>query len=117
MIPQRHCEPRFLSCERQSNAIQVIGQLRDGDAPGGGGSGGANVAGGGDGVASSLNLDAIEDYGQQDSELKALLRRKYEEMNEEMFRLASENPDFLRALMRVEAFREALVEAREKRFE
>lgn len=116
-IPRRECEPRFLSRERQGNAIQVITQLRDGGAPGGGGLGGANVAGGESDVATGLNLDAIDAYGQDDSELKSLLGQKYEEMNQEMFRLASENPDFLRALMRVEAYREALVEARAVRFD
>ncbi|MCI5107540.1 MAG: hypothetical protein MRY76_12555 [Pseudomonadales bacterium] len=115
-IPRRECEPKFLTRERQSNAIDVISRMRDDGIPSGGGLGGAAVAGGGDGAASALNLDALENYGQGDLELKAILSQKYEEMNTEMFRLAAENPDFLRALMRVEAFRKALVEAREERF-
>jgi hypothetical protein len=115
-IPRRECEPKFLSRERQSNAIDVMSRMRDDGIASGGGLGGAAVAGGGDGAVSALNLDALEDYGQNDAELKAVLSQKYEEMNAEMFRLAAENPDFLRALMRVEAFRKALVEAREERF-
>jgi hypothetical protein len=115
-IPRRECEPRFLTRERQSNAIQVISRMRDDGIPSGGGLGGASVAGGGDAAISALNLDALQDYGQNDAELKAVLSQKYEEMNTEMFRIAAENPDFLRALMRVEAFRKALLEAREERF-
>ncbi len=115
-IPRRECEPKFLSRERQSNAIDVISRMRDDGVPSGGGLGGAAVAGGGDSAAAALNLDALENYGQDDVELKAILSQKYEEMNTEMARLAAENPDFLRALMRVEAFRKALVEAREEQF-
>ncbi len=112
-IPRRECEPKFFTRERQSNSIQVITQLRDGGAPSGGGLSGGAVAGGGDvGTATSLNLNAIDDYQQQDGELKAVLGKKYEAMNEEMFRIASENPDFLNALLRVEAYRKALEEAR-----
>lgn len=117
-IAQRECEPRFFTRERQSNAMQVISQMRDGGGPTGGGLGGAAVAGaGGAGVATNLNFDAIEDYQQLDGELKSLLGKKYEAMNEEMFRIASENPDFLNALLRVEAYRQALADARDEKYQ
>ena len=115
-IAQRSCEPKFLTRERQSNVMQVVSQLRDGGVPSGGGLGGAAVNGGSD-VATSLNLNAIDDYQRDDSELKELLSKKYEEMGQDMFRIASENPEFLQALTRVENFRKALSEARAERFE
>ena len=114
-IPRRECEPRFFTRERQSNSIQVISQMRDDGAPSGGGLGGASVAGaGGSGVATSLNFDAIEDYKQDDSELRSVLGAKYEALDQEMLRIAMENPEFLQSLMRVDAFRKALVEALEQ---
>ena len=116
-IAQRSCEPKFLTRERQSNVMQVVSQLRDGGVPSGGGLAGASVNGGGSDVASSLNLNAIDDFQQSDEELRGLLSKKYEEMSEDMFRIASENPDFLQALTRVENYRKALVQAREERFE
>lgn len=114
-IPRRECEPRFFTRERQSNSIQVISQMRDDGAPSGGGLGGASVAGaGGSGVATSLNFDAIEDYKQADSELRSVLGAKYEALDEEMLRIAMENPEFLQSLLRVDVFRKALVEALEQ---
>ena len=116
-IARRECEPKFLTRERQSNVMQVVSQLRDGGVPSGGGLAGAPVNGGGSDLATSLNLNAIDDYQQSDAELRDLLSKKYEEMSEDMFRIASENPEFLQALTRVENYRKALVEAREERFE
>lgn len=114
-IPRRECEPRFFTRERQSNSLQVISQMRDDGAPSGGGLGGASVAGAGNAdVATSLNFDAIENYMQEDSELRSLVGAKFEALEEEMLRIAMENPDFLQALMRVDAFRRALVEALEQ---
>jgi len=114
-IPRRECEPRFFTRERQSNSIQVISQMRDDGAPSGGGLGGASVAGAGNaGVATSLNFDAIENYMQEDGELRSVLGAKFEALNEEMLRIAMEDPEFLQALMRVDAFRQALVEALEQ---
>lgn len=115
-IAERNCEPKFLTRERQSNVMQVVSQLRDGGVPSGGGLAGAAVNGGGSDGATSLNLEAIDNYQQGDAELRQLLSKKFEEMSEDMFRIASENPEFLQALMRVENFRRALTEAREERF-
>ena len=114
-IPRRECEPRFFARERQSNSIQVISQMRDDGAPSGGGLGGASVAGAGNaGVATSLNFDAIENYMQEDGELRSVLGARFEALNEEMLRIAMEDPEFLQALMRVDVFRQALVEALEQ---
>jgi|GEM_PF-3416321 len=116
-IPRRECEPRFLTSERQSSTVHVMTQLRDSGASGGGGLGGGTPAGQGDlGVASSLNLEAIDLYSRSDGELRSQLGQKYEEMNAEMFRIANEDPEFLRSLMRVDAYRKALIEATEERW-
>lgn len=114
-IAERICEPRFLARERHSNNIQVLTQMRDGGPSGAGGLSGPGVNGNAD-ASTGTDFAAIDNYQQEDGELKFLLTDKYELMAEEMVKLASENPDFLRALQRVETFRQALVKAREERF-
>lgn len=114
-IAERICEPRFLARERHSNNIQVLTQMRDGGPSGAGGLSGPGVNGNAD-ASTGTDFAAIDNYQQEDGELKFLLTDKYELMAEEMVKLASENPDFLRALQRVETFRQALIKAREERF-
>ncbi len=103
-ILDRVCEPRFLKRERQANTTLVMSQLQSANR---------NIANSGNG----LDFGAIGDYWQQESELRALLSHRFEDMGEEMLRIAAENPDFHNALMQMSVYRQSFEAMRAERFE
>lgn len=99
-IPQRLCEPLFLTRKRRANTIMSMAEMRSGT---------------GDGidlVAMQRGFDLLE----TETELKSEAEPDFDALNEEIFRIASENPQYLEALMRVGKLKTILAEEREKKF-
>lgn len=95
-IARRECEPRFLSKARSANAIMGLADMRSGA----GGADPTSQESGTDG-ADLISLERGVSLLESESELAAGEGNKFDAMNEEIFRLAMENPDYLKILMRV----------------
>lgn len=85
-IGRRECEPKFFSRARTANAIMGVADMRSGI-----GEPGANN------ISMERGLSLLE----TDLELGEQEGTKFDAMNEEIFRLAMENPGYLKVLMRV----------------
>lgn len=105
-IPQRECEPRFLTRARRMNSIMGLANLRSGF------SGGDLESGGGADLAFERGVNDLASA----KELAEQEGNKFEVMNLEMLRLALENEEYRDTLMRIAALKEALIRKREERW-
>jgi len=100
-IPARNCLPRFFTDLRMDTNRFALSELRQAFSP--------------DGVDPALfelGLSRIE----TDREIRELAAGDYQTLSEEMLRIASENPDYLRILMKVADLKADYQAAREERF-
>jgi len=111
-IPRRECEPKFLTRARQANAVMAMAAMRSGGGWGAPTQHVPNYVSG-----NSAMFDYGLDLLQSERELKTWEGRTFEALNAEMLRLATENQQFLEALMRVGKLKSTLREERRKLFE
>jgi hypothetical protein len=112
-IPIRECEPRFLTRARQANAVTSMVGIREGTASAGGFVGTA-------GDFSATNGSPLFEFGlgqvQNEVELARSQAEKFEALQQEMLKLATENPAYQDALLQVGRLKDVLREERLKRF-
>ena len=102
-ILRRNCEPRFLTRERQANSSFVMTQLQSANR---------NLSETGAGI----DFTALGDYWQQENDLRTLLADRFEEMGEEMLRIAAENPEFHKALLEISAYKQSFEAMQAEKF-
>ncbi|NKB32466.1 MAG: hypothetical protein GKR91_05150 [Pseudomonadales bacterium] len=100
-IPTRSCEPKFYKDFRQEAARFGLSEMRS-----------AFNNGGFDQAIFQRGLDLLE----PESELRAQVVGDYEGMQQEMFRIATENEDYLQQLLRVGELKSEYDAARAERF-
>ncbi len=100
-IPKRSCEPQFLTNQRQQSSRHSISEMRQAFSDEG-----VNLA------ILQNGLDLLEPEG----ELKQQLAGDYEDMNEEIFRIAMENPDYLAVLQKIAQLQAVYTAARKEKF-
>jgi hypothetical protein len=100
-IPQYSCEPKFFLSYRQEVNRNALTEIR-----------GAFTSQGYDPALFQLGIDKLE----HDSEVRARLVGDYESLEQEMFRIATENPEYLEQLIKVGELREQYQAARDTRF-
>lgn len=89
-IPRRECEPKFVARARSRNSIMALAEMRAGvEDPGT------------DNISRDRGLDLIA----TESELAGQAGSSFDALNKRMLQLALENPEFLSALMRVNALK------------
>ena len=101
-IPARNCLPRFFTDLRMDTNRFALSELRQAFSP--------------DGVDPALfelGLSRIEN----DRQIRELAAGDYQALSEEMLRIATENPDYLNALMKVADLKANYEAARKERFE
>ena len=101
-IPARNCLPKFFTDLRMDTTRFALGELRQ-----------AFSADGVDPALFELGLSRIEN----DRELREKSAGDYQALSEEMLRIATENPDYLNALMKVADLKANYEAARKERFE
>lgn len=89
-IPRRECEPRFVTRARSANAIMGLAEMRGGVE---------------DPATNTISLERGLSLIATESELGEQEGNKFDAMNAQMLQLALENPDYLNALMRVNALK------------
>ena len=105
-ISRRDCEPKFFTRARQGNAIMALADMREGIAASGEDATGFDV------VQMQRGLSLLE----TDAELNANEKSRFELLNEEMFRIAMENPAYRDSLLRIHTLKTELVAKRAARF-
>jgi len=100
-IPRRSCEPVFFTEMRRTASQFAQSELRQAWSENG-----IDVA----------MLDRAMDFVPEDGELQELAASTFEELQEEMLRIATENPRYLEALMQVDELKALLLRERERRF-
>jgi len=93
----RNCYPRFFTDLRETENSVGLSQLRQ------------------DGVDSALFALGVSQL-KTDREIRELAAGDYQTLSEEMLRIASENPEYLRILMKVADLKADYQAAREERF-
>ena len=93
----RNCYPRFFTDLRETENSVGLSQLRQ------------------DGVDSALFALGVSQL-KTDRQIRELAAGDYQTLSEEMLRIASENPDYLRILMKVADLKADYQAAREERF-
>ena len=106
-IRRRSCEPKFLTRERQNNSTFAMSQWRDANR---------NAFGDGGGIQGIIDFSALSDYLEGGNEIIDMLSARFQEMGEDMIRVAMENPEFLNALMQVNLLNKELTALWEQRF-
>ena len=101
-IPRRECNPKFFTDLRQESARFAVSEIRQ-----------AVDEDGFDQTLFQLGLERIE----TSKELKGKSVGDYAALNEEILRIATENPDYLEALLRVARLKEEYQATRRQRFE
>jgi|GEM_PF-1383762 len=100
-IPRRSCEPVFFT-ELRRNASQFAqSELRQ--------------AWSDEGIDIAL-LDRAMDLIPEDKELQEFAATTFEQLQEEMLRIATENPQYLKALMQVDELKAMLEQERQRQF-
>lgn len=100
-ITQHSCEPVFLSNLKKENAQHTLSQLRNAFTDDG------------------LDIEQLESgLGLLESEkaLKDQMRHKYEELNNEILRVAQENPEYMNALLQIAKLKVEYETARKSAF-
>lgn len=100
-IAQRACEPVFLSQLKRENARLVVSETRQAFSE--------------DGINWALLQNGLA-LAESSRELKEQLEGVYEDMNEEILRIALENPDYLAALQKVADLKAEYQAAQDTRF-
>ena len=100
-IPRRSCEPLFLTRHRQQSSRFALSEMRQAFADGG-----INYA----------ILGNAMDYLEPESEIRAQVDGEFEAMNEEIFRIAAEDPDYLSILQKLSQLKTDYQDARQARF-
>lgn len=100
-IIQRKCEPVFLTNLKKENAQSAVSQIRN-----------AYTDEGLDFVLLEYGLDFIE----SEKNLQFQASAKYQELSEEMLRIAEENPDYREALLRLGQLKAGYEAARKLKF-
>jgi len=112
-IAQRECEPMFLTKARRANSVFALRAMRDGFSATEGFSGAA-------GDFSAANGSPMFQFGldmiMSESALADGEMSKFEALQAEMLRIASENPEYLEALMQVGKLKQLLSDERIKKF-
>ena len=111
-ISRRICEPVFLTRERRSNTLFSLTVLRESQL----GAFGSGLTGG---AFNGIDFSAMErslDLLQTEGELRSKEQLKFEALNEEIFRIAAENPEYLEALIQVGKLKAVLQEERDRKF-
>ena len=112
-IARRECEPVFLTRARRANSVLAMRTMRDNlDSAGGFSDAGGDFSAANGSPMFQYGLDMI----QSESELADGEMTKFEAMQAEMLRIATENPEYLEALMRVGKLKQILNEERMKKF-
>jgi|FLOH01.1.fsa_nt_gi hypothetical protein len=102
-IPRRECEPKFFTKARQANAIMGLVDMRD------------SLSSDAAGVNETLMERGI-DLLESDAELAQQEGKTFEALNEEIFRIAMENPDYLKALLRIDEMKKQYAAKRQQKF-
>jgi len=100
-IPCRSCEPVFFTELRRNSSQFAQSELRQ--------------AWSDEGIDLAL-LDRAMDLIPEERELQDLAATTFEELQEEMLRIATENPQYLQALMQVAELKALLEQERQKQF-
>ncbi|MEX0618633.1 MAG: hypothetical protein WDZ76_05085 [Pseudohongiellaceae bacterium] len=100
-LPRRVCEPVFFFSLRKDNSQQALMDIRQ-----------AYTSEGIDPVMLSSGMALLD----SDSELRSLAEGRFTEMNEEILKLAMENPAYLEALLRVNNLKTEYEAERKARF-
>ena len=100
-IMQRSCEPVFLTNLKKENAQHAVSQIRN-----------AYTDEGLDFVLLEYGLDFIE----SEKTLKSQASAQYEELSQEILRIAQENPDYRDALLRIGNLKAEYELARREKF-
>lgn len=112
-IARRECEPMFLTRARRANAVLALQSLRDSFSATDGFFGAA-------GDFSAANGSPMFQYGldliMSESELAEGELTGFEALQAEMLRIATENPEYLEALMRVGKMKQQLSDQRMEKF-
>lgn len=106
-IAKRECEPRFFTRERHGNSIMALADIREG------------LIGLGDGEEAGFDLVQLERGASSlasDQELKAQEQDRFEQLNEEMLRIALEHPEYRESLLRLNTLKAVLQQKRDQRF-
>ena len=100
-IPRRICEPVFFSELRRSTSRFALSELRQAWSE--------------DGIDIAL-ADRAMDYIPEEAELREMAATTFEQLQEEMLRLAEEHPGYLQALLQVGELKALLQRERQQRF-
>ncbi|MBT8146604.1 MAG: hypothetical protein KJN90_07100 [Gammaproteobacteria bacterium] len=100
-IPRRSCEPVFFTELRRNSSQFAQSELRQ--------------AWSDEGIDIAL-LDRAMDLIPEDKELQELAATTFEQLQEEMLRIATENPKYLEALMQLGEVKALLQRERQKQF-
>ncbi len=112
-IPRRECEPKFITRARQRNSVMAMRMMRDSlDSA----SGFAGAVGDFSATNGSPMFEAGLDMILTEDEIADGEVTKIEAMQIDMLRIATENPEYLEALMRVGKLKQVLSEERMKKF-
>lgn len=100
-IPRRSCEPVFLTERRRNSSMFAQSEMRQAFSE--------------DGIDTAVLIRGM-DFLESEKELQEQAEGDFEALNEEIFRIAAEHPDYLDALLRVGQLKSTLEEARQKKF-
>lgn len=100
-IPQRRCEPVFFSELRKNSAQFTQSELRQAWSE--------------DGIDIAV-MERAMDFIEPESRLREQAATSFEALQEEMLRIALENPQYLQSLEQLGQLKAFLEEARQKRF-
>ena len=100
-IPIRYCEPRFFTTFRQNENRGALSEMRQAFSP--------------DGLDLALLQNGLNRL-IPDRDLRAQIEDQYEELQQEMFRIATENPEYLASLQKIGELKAEYEAAREARF-
>ena len=110
-IPRRECEPKFFTKARQANAIMGLADMRD-SLSAAAESGNSDAAAGVNETLMERGIDLLE----SDSELALQEGKTFEALNEEIFRIAIENLDYLESLLRIDELKNEYAAKRQQKF-
>jgi hypothetical protein len=100
-IPKRSCDPVFFTNARAVSAQSAVSEMRQAFSDGG--------------VDIEI-LNRAWTFIEPESEIKQQVAKDYEDLNNEIQRIALENPDYLNALMQLGELKDLLRREREKVF-
>jgi len=101
LIPKRSCEPQFLKNHRQQSNRHALGEMRQSFSA--------------DGINYAILQNGL-DMLEPEDELRRQLTYDYEDMNEEMLRIAMDNPDYMATLQKIARLRLEYLAARAEKF-